>query len=108
MSTMEGRITQAEAYHEAQRALADLKSAICRLLCSAEGDIGLTNSEIGRLLGIYHGHVGHEGHIPRTLLAIMEAEGLVKQNPTTKRWRLRRFGEGDDDSGAESNPSAPK
>lgn len=35
------------------------------------------------------GHVEHEEHIPRTLLAMMEAEGIVEQDPETKFWRLR-------------------
>ena len=34
--------------------------------------------DIGRGLGIYGGHVNHEGHIPRTLLSIMESEGVVE------------------------------
>jgi len=37
------------------------------------------------------GHVEHEGHIPRTLLAIMEAEGVVEQVKETKAWRLRTY-----------------
>jgi hypothetical protein len=57
-------------------------------------------------LGIYHGHVGHEGHIPRTLLTIMAVEAVVEQIPTTKRWPLRRHAEGDDDTGAQSNAAA--
>lgn len=74
-----------EAYTRAQRALVDIKVAIHQLL---EASDGLTNAEIGRALGIYHGHKGHEGHIPRTLLAIMEEEGVAKQDATTKRWYL--------------------
>ena len=34
------------------------------------------------------GHVEHEGHIPRTLLALMEAEGVVQQDKATKLWSL--------------------
>lgn len=49
----------------------------------------MTNAEIGRTLGIYSGHVGHEGHISRTLLAIMESEGVVSQHSDSKRWRIR-------------------
>jgi hypothetical protein len=73
-----------DAYKLAQRALADLKAAILKLLRHAHST-GLTNAEIGRALGIYHGHVGHEGHIPRTLLAMMEIEGVVEQDRATKR-----------------------
>jgi hypothetical protein len=74
-------------YALAQAAIAQLKSAIHLLL--AESPDGLKNVEIGRLLGILTGHIGHEGHIPRTLLAIMEAEAVVEQDPATKLWRLR-------------------
>lgn len=48
----------------------------------------MRNIDVGRALGIYMGHVEHEGHIPRTLLAIMEAEGVVEQDKATKTWRL--------------------
>jgi len=74
------------AYQIAQHAIADLKSAI--LLVLQENPDGLKNVEIGKKLGIYAGHVGHEGHIPRTMLAIMEAEGVVKQNLDSKTWTL--------------------
>lgn len=76
------------AYRLAQRAIADLKAAVALILTHAP-DAGLTNATIGRLLGIYAGHVGHVGHIPRTLLALMENEGIVIQDEPTKRWRLR-------------------
>lgn len=76
------------AYQLAQKALVDLKTSIYALLKAGPED-GLTNAQIGRGLGIYMGHVGHEGHIPRTLLAIMEAEGIVDQDKSTKKWKLR-------------------
>ena len=76
------------AYRLAQSALADLKSAVHEVLASAP-ETGLSNAEIGRMLGIYAGHIGHEGHIPRTLLGMMESEGVVEQIPPSKRWRLR-------------------
>jgi hypothetical protein len=44
--------------------MADLKGAVYELLESS--DSPLSNAEIGRRLGIYQGHVGHEGHISRT------------------------------------------
>ncbi|MDB5352892.1 MAG: hypothetical protein JWN86_4139 [Planctomycetota bacterium] len=69
--------------------MADLKAAVYAVLEAAPSD-GLTNAEIGRALGIYAGHVEHEGHISRTLLALMEKEGVVKQSSATKRWTLRR------------------
>ena len=77
-----------EAYQLAQKAIAKLKTAIYRALAESEG--GLTNAALGRALGIYSGHVGHEGHISRTMLAVMEAEGVVEQNSETKIWYLRR------------------
>ena len=67
------------AYFMAQMTIALLRDA---------PDDGLKNSQIGRQLGIYMGHVEHEGHIPRTLLAIMESEGVVEQDEATKHWRL--------------------
>ena len=82
-----------QAYHLAQTAMADLKSAVF-LLLSCAGSEGMRNADIGRALGIYMGHVAHEGHIPRTLLAIMEAEGVVEQDKSTKLWRLKVHGNG--------------
>lgn len=76
-------------YSVAQRALADLKSAIYTLLLEAQPH-GLTNAQLGRKRGIYMGHVGHEGHIPRTLLAVMENEGVVQQDKESKRWVIRQ------------------
>ncbi|MQB06446.1 hypothetical protein DXT91_20345 [Agrobacterium tumefaciens] len=79
-----------EPYAVAQLAMSQLKSAIYLLLKDAKIE-GMKNSEIGRSLGIYTGHVDHEGHIPRTLLSIMEAEGVVEQNKETKLWSLKKF-----------------
>lgn len=76
-------------YPLAQNAMADLRAAIWLLLETAPSE-GLKNSHIGRTLGIYSGHVGHEGHISRTILALMQAEGVVEQDTTSKCWRLRR------------------
>jgi hypothetical protein len=70
----------ANAYHQAQRAIADLKAAVLHTLGS-QGNEGMTNAELGRRLGIYAGHRGHEGHISRTMLALLEAEGVVDQDP---------------------------
>ena len=76
-----------EPYALAQRAMADLKAAVYLLLknCST----GLRNADIGRALGIYAGHIEHEGHISRTLLALMEKEGVVVQDPDTKLWTVK-------------------
>jgi DNA-directed RNA polymerase specialized sigma24 family protein len=77
-----------EAYAEAQLAIATLKSLVRTVLEMAPNG-GLRNSEIGRSLGIYSGHIEHEGHISRTLLAMLEAEGVVQQDEQTKQWSLR-------------------
>jgi hypothetical protein len=77
-------------YQVAQRAMADLKGAIYDLL-AANIDRPLKNAEIGRSLGIYSGHVEHEGHISRTLLEIMKAEGVVEQDADTKLWSLKKY-----------------
>jgi hypothetical protein len=75
-------------YNRAQRAMADIKAAVHQLLSDC-GLPGLSNAQIGRALGIYSGHEGHEGHISRTLLAIMQKEGVVEQDSSTLCWRLR-------------------
>jgi hypothetical protein len=81
--------SQVLGYRIAQHAIANLKVAILQTLTSCPPN-GLSNAEIGRSLGIYMGHVGHEGHISRTLLAVMESEGVVMQSADTKRWMLRK------------------
>ena len=81
-------MTYPSAYRRAQIALAELKSAVLEILI--EEHSGLTNAEIGRALGIYGGHVGHEGHISRTLLELLRDDGTAEQDPETKRWRLKR------------------
>jgi hypothetical protein len=82
------QIERAAAYRRAQAALADLKGSVYSLL-SCGPLCGMSNAQIGRSLGIYHGHEGHEGHIPRTLLGIMEGEGVVEQHAESKLWKLR-------------------
>lgn len=84
-------------YHLAQRAIADLKAAVLEVLREV-GDRGITNAELGRRLGIYAGHAGHEGHISRTMLALMESEGVAQQDQKTKRWFSRREPEESSDS----------
>lgn len=75
-------------YRRAQQSIAELKSAVRDVLKEGPEE-GMRNVEIGRTLGIYEGHEGHEGHIPRTLLAMMEQEGVVEQEEETGRWSLR-------------------
>lgn len=79
-----------QSYNLAQRAIADLKTAIHSVLVDHKD--GLSNAEIGRALGIYHGHSGqHEGHISRVLLELMQAEGLLSQDKKTKRWVVKKI-----------------
>jgi len=73
------------AYQKAQAGISLLKSAVLEYLREC-GQHGLTNAEIGKALGIYMGHVRHEGHISRTILAVLEDDGLVHQDPATKKW----------------------
>jgi hypothetical protein len=42
--------------------------------------------------GIYHGHVGHEGHISRTVLKLLESDEVIFQDEKTKTWQLRHGG----------------
>lgn len=74
-----------DEYHMAQKALAEMKTAVLGILLKAPGD-GLSNADIGRALGIYHGHQGHQGHISRTILAMLEDDGVAEQNDETKKW----------------------
>lgn len=90
MTVLERHRSRSDAYAVAQRAMADLKSAVFAEL-EASGNTGLRNADVGRALGIYTGHEKHEGHISRTLLAIMEAEGVAVQDKESKLWRLTEF-----------------
>jgi hypothetical protein len=69
--------------------MAELKGAIYELLC--QSGAGLSNAEIGRRLGIYGGHVGHEGHISRTVLGMLENEQVIMQDKESKIWTIRRL-----------------
>ncbi|WP_281983265.1 hypothetical protein [Thalassorhabdomicrobium marinisediminis] len=77
-----------EAYKRAQDAMAELKGLV-RTVLEIGPDSGMKNAEVGRTLGIYGGHIEHEGHISRTLLAMLEAEGVVEQSSVDKKWKLR-------------------
>jgi hypothetical protein len=66
--------------------MADLKGVVYELIATSQTP--LTNAEIGRRLGIYRGHVGHEGHISRTILGFLEEEQVIIQEDD-KTWRLR-------------------
>jgi len=76
------------AYRIAQRAMADLKTAVYLMLATGFPD-GYTNAEIGKKLGIYAGHVGNEGHISRTILGLLESESVAKQSPDSKKWSIK-------------------
>jgi len=80
----------ASLYTRAQHAIADLKGTVYELLASSETP--LSNADIGRRLGIYHGHVGHEGHISRTVLKLLESDEVIVQDEKTKTWQLRMPG----------------
>ena len=75
------------AYRRAQRALADLKAAAVEVLATS-GPEGLRNFQIGRLLGIYGGHVQHEGHVSRTILEMLQEDGIAEQKGKDKTWHL--------------------
>ena len=87
----EDKAQYVEAYQMAQGAMAELKSAVVNLLLFGPSD-GLSNVDIGRSLGIYSGHKGHEGHISRTLLHLLEEEGVVEQISETKKWVISNGG----------------
>lgn len=76
-----------DEYVKAQLALAELKGAVVAILERTGGS--MTNAAIGRSLGIYAGHKGHEGHISRTLLAMLENEGVVEQSEKDQTWSIR-------------------
>jgi hypothetical protein len=78
----------AETYQQAQEGIMKLKAAVLRTIENGPTE-GMTNVEIGRNLGIYAGHEGHEGHIPRTILALLEQEGVVTQDDESKRWTVQ-------------------
>lgn len=73
-------------YRTAQIAIAELKATVYELL--ERSPDGLANAEIGRQLGIYMGHVGHEGHVSRTVLSLMEHEGSVQQAGKRGKWHI--------------------
>ena len=75
-----------DLYTRAQAAITEIESAILELLTANPS--GLTNSEIGRRLGIYFGHDGHEGHISRSILAVMQTKGIVRQQSKRGPWEI--------------------
>jgi hypothetical protein len=77
-----------EDYRRAQAAMAELKAAVVDFLENQSA--GSTNAVIGRSPGIYRGHKGHEGHIARTVLAMLESEGVVEQNADDQTRSIRR------------------
>lgn len=76
-----------DPYVSAQNAIASLKGAIYTLLKNSPA--GLKNAQIGQKLGIHKGHGNqHAGHITRTILENMQAEGTVEQSEKTKLWSI--------------------
>ena len=94
-------MNRTNGYQRAQAALLELKSVVLETLAAA-GDQGLSNTALGRRLGIYHGYdnadgvEGHPGHISRWLLGELQREEMVRQD-SAKRWRVI----GDDSDGGE-------
>ncbi len=86
-----------DPYFMAQTAIANLKSAV-RVTLENGPARGMSHVQIGKTLGIHAGHVGHAGHIPRTLLALLDSEGVVQQDPDTKLWSLVDHMEGPQES----------
>lgn len=79
---------QSSEYLNAQIAIAQLKGAVVAFL--ERNRDGASNAVIGRSLGIYAGHKGHEGHISRTVLRMLEDEGVVEQNSENQIWSIRQ------------------
>ena len=77
----------AQCFALAQEGYAKLKAAIYGLL-SQEPQRPLSNVEIGRTLGIHAGHLGHAGHIPRTILEDLKNDGLIEQDAQSKAWSI--------------------
>lgn len=70
-------------YANAQAAMAQLKGAVQSLLTL--NNSGLRNVDVGRALGIYRGHVGHPGHLSRTVLEMLKEDGVAEQRED-RRW----------------------
>lgn len=73
-------------YEKAQMGITLLKAAVYEMLLEA-GEKGVRNVDVGKRLGIYAGHIGHQGHIPRTILELLRSEGVADQG-SEKRWSL--------------------
>lgn len=85
-----------DPYVSAQEAIASLKGAIYTLLKNSP--TGLKNAQIGQMLGIHKGHGNqHAGHITRTILETMQAEGTVEQSEKTKLWSICLASEKEDE-----------
>ena len=84
---MSNQSESSNAYFLAQKSISMLKTSVLIILEQA-GNKGLRNVDIGKKLGIYTVHKGHEGHIPRAILDIMEKDGTVEQDEESKIWRL--------------------
>lgn len=78
-----------EAYTVAQEGVSKIRSALLILLSSGPQD-GMINADISRALGLHAGYGGRQqGHITRELLEGMKNDGVVKQDPDSKKWSLR-------------------
>jgi hypothetical protein len=77
-------------YEKAQKGITLLKSAVYEILLES-AEKGLRNVDVGKSLGIYTGHIGHEGHISRTILELLKSEGVASQD-SEKSWKLIKLG----------------
>jgi len=71
-----------------ERALSELRGVVHAKLL--ENKDGLTNAQLGRSLGLYMGHVGHQGCVSRTILEMLKENEMAWQDPATKRWFGRK------------------
>ena len=74
-------------YRRAQVALADLKAAARGVLLSAPSD-GLADDDVGRLLGLNALSGTADGQLTRTILGVLEAEGVATKDEG-ERWHFR-------------------
>ena len=84
-----------EAYEKSQAGIAQIKSAIYDVLANPETPSeGLGNSQIGKMIGIYHmsssGKIDkHLGHVSASLLHQLKNEQIVDYNENSKKWSLK-------------------
>ena len=80
--------SEIEIYNVAQETILKLKVTV--LLIVSEADEGIKNIDISKKMGIHHFTVGdsHTDYISRYMLEQLSLEGLVRQDPGSKKWFL--------------------